>query len=99
MHTPPSRAIASESAPGIREADDIDLPTDNKWDLVTAHEKRFCFDHGEDEWLLEYAERWMDPSDFGVIGAEERLTDRLHTYHSVKLSSKPHKPASRAECT
>lgn len=59
-----------------------------------THEKRFYFNHGEDKSLSEFAERWMDPSDFSVIRAEERLTDRLHAYYSVKSSFRPHKSAS-----
>jgi hypothetical protein len=56
-----------------RGAENVGTPIDNKWDLIAAHERRFCFDHGEDEWLLEYADRWMYPNDFSFGGAEVTL--------------------------
>jgi hypothetical protein len=45
-----ARGVVSESVPpDTRDAEDFGILSDNKWDLVAAHERRFCFDHGEDE--------------------------------------------------
>jgi hypothetical protein len=51
----------------------------------------------EDEWLLEYAEKWMYPSDFSVSGVEVTLKDKLLKYLSAGSNSRPHEQALRAE--
>jgi hypothetical protein len=38
------------------------------------------------------------PSDFGVIGAEETLKDKLQKYYLAVSNSKPHEQVSRAKC-
>ena len=67
-------------------------------DVRTVHECRFCFEHGEEEWLLENAERWMYPSDINVGRAEAKLEAMLQKYESRPSDLKPYHPASRAEC-
>jgi hypothetical protein len=94
--TPRGSASASDAS-SRRNGEDVGIPPENKWDLVAAHERRFCFDHKEDEWLLEYAQRWMYPSDFSVSGAAVTLKDKLQKYLSAGSNSRPHKQASRAE--
>jgi hypothetical protein len=42
-----------------------------EWELVAAHERSIRFDHKEDEWLLEHAEKWTYPNEFSVNGADE----------------------------
>jgi hypothetical protein len=97
MLTSTSGGSASASAVSSqRDAEDVGMPTDNKWELVAAHERRGCFGHKEDEWLLEYAEKWTYPSDFSVSGAEVTLKDKLLKYLSAGSNSRPHKQALRA---
>lgn len=67
--TPP--VVVETPLRSSRNQEDVGVPKDGKWDLVAAHEHRFCFQHRFVEWLLEYAERWMYPSDFKVRGAED----------------------------
>jgi hypothetical protein len=91
-------SVSTSADPSTRDAEDVGMLTDNKWELVAAHERRFCFSHKEDEWLLEYAERWMYPSDFSISGAEVTLKDKLQKYLLAGSNSRPHKQALRAEC-
>jgi len=42
---------------------------------------RFCFDHGQNEWLLGTPDRWMRPGDFKVSEAEAKLEAELRDYH------------------
>jgi len=93
-----SGGTAIEGASHIRHAEDVGIPIDKKWSFVTAHERRFCFDHGKDEWLLEYNDRWMSPGDFNFSGAEVTLKKMLQDYQSNAFTSKSHKRASPAEC-
>lgn len=98
-HSAAITRIASESAlPNPQDPEDVGIPSDGKWDLKAAYEWRFCFEHGEEEWLLENTERWMYPSDFNVSGAEATLEARLQKYESAMSELKLHNPASRAEC-
>jgi hypothetical protein len=76
----------------------VGIPIDRKWGFVAAHERRFCFDHGKDEWLLEYNDRWMSPSDFNFSGAEVTLEKMLRDYQSSAFTSNSHKRTSPAEC-
>ena len=39
-----------------------------------------------------------NPSDFGVIGAEQTLKDKLQKHHLAVSNSKPHKQVSQAKC-
>jgi hypothetical protein len=48
----------------LQNIEDVGVPEDDKWDLVNAHEYRFCVQHEEDEWLLESVHTWMYPSDW-----------------------------------
>jgi hypothetical protein len=62
--------------------EDVGVPEDGKWKLIAAHESRFCFQHGEDEWLLESENKWMDPGDFNIPRAEAVLDAKLQKYNS-----------------
>jgi hypothetical protein len=93
-----SGETVSEGAFHIQHTEDVGIPIDKKWGVVTAHERRFCFDHGKDEWLLEYNDRWMSPGDFNFSGAEVTLKKMLQDYQSNAFTPKPHKRASPAEC-
>ena len=76
----------------------VGVPNDGKWDLIAAHEFRFCFQHGEDEWLLESENKWMDPSDFNIPGAEAALEAKLQKYDSSPWDLNRYRRASQAEC-
>jgi hypothetical protein len=98
QHTRTSGGTASEGASHIRHAEDVGIPINKKWGFVAAHVRRFCFDHGKDEWLLEYNDRWMSPGDFNFSEAEVTLKKMLQDYQSNAITSKSHKRASPVEC-
>jgi hypothetical protein len=64
----------------VDDLESISIPKDGEWDNIAAHEKRFCFQRGEDEWLLETADRWMLSSDFDVSGVQTKLEAKLQKY-------------------
>jgi hypothetical protein len=76
----------------------VGVPNDGKWDHIAAHESRFCFEHEENEWLLESEYRWMRPSDFNIPGAEAALEAKLAKYNSGPWNLNRHRHASQAEC-
>ena len=41
----------------------IGLPLDGHWDHDAAYDHRYCFQHGEDEYLLGTPASWMSPTD------------------------------------
>ena len=77
---------------------DAGAPIDGTWDIVAAHEQRFCFEHWEVEWLLEYADRWMYPADFDVDEAEAKLNVKFEQYQRAPEDWMSSRCASRAEC-
>lgn len=85
--------------PNISDSNDVGIPKEARWDLVnTVYSARFCFDHGENEWLLLYADRWMRPSDFSVHEAKTKLETKLRQYQNEPWTPKLHLPTSRVEC-
>lgn len=66
----------------VRIFEDIGVPEDGQWDFVAVHGYRFCPQHKEVEYLLEYADKWMRPSDFGFEEAEVELEAMLQEYES-----------------
>ena len=81
----------------IQNLDHVGVPQDGKWDHIAAHESRFCFQHMEEEWLLQSVDRWMLPSDFNFSRAETTLEAKLQKYESRRRNEKIHH-ASRADC-
>jgi hypothetical protein len=54
----------------ILDPNDVGIPNETKWDVNGGYDSRFCFEHGQKELLLLYADR---PSDFDVHKAETKL--------------------------
>jgi len=59
---------------------------------------RFCFDHGQNEWLLGTPDRWMRPGDFKVSEAEAKLEAELRDYHRKPSDFQPRSRPFQAEC-
>lgn len=98
-HSTVATRIASESVLfNPQDSKDVGISSDGEWDLKTVHECKFCFEHGEEEWLLENAKRWMYPSDFNISGAEVTLEARLQKYESATSELKLFNQASGAGC-
>lgn len=77
------------------EIDNIGLPTDGIWDHDAVYQERFCFDHGEVEWLLRTPDRWMRPSDFERSRVELRLEAKLQ---KTPQEFQPRHRLFQAEC-
>ena len=75
----------------VLDPDNVGVPNEGKWDIVAAYEPRFCFQHGQTEWLLRCTDRWMRPSDFNFGEVQEKLENKLHKYerepYTLKLDS------------
>jgi hypothetical protein len=82
----------------ILNPDEIGIPNEGKWGLVSARQSRSCFQHGEKEFLLHCVDRWMRVSDFDVYEAKTRLEGRLQKYQREPWSLDPGLLNSRAEC-
>ena len=82
----------------VQNLDDVGVLQDGEWDHIAAHEFRFCVQHGEWEWLLQCADRWMLASDFNFSGAETALEAKLKKYELRRWSEKIHHRASQADC-
>jgi hypothetical protein len=84
--------------PLVIDPDDVGIPDEGKWDLIKACESRYCFEHGQKEWLLQCTDRWMCPSDFNVFQAKTKLEIKLQKYQKEPWSLEPNLLDSRAEC-
>lgn len=73
----------------------IGIPADQQWGWVSVCERKICYIHGEHEWLLLFADRWMRPSDFNIGKAETKLEAKLQKYQREPWSRNP---ASQADC-
>jgi hypothetical protein len=82
----------------VLDPDDVGIPNEGKWNLTNAYEFRFCFEHGQQEWLLQCADRWMRPSEFNVYEAKAKLEIKLWKYQREPWGLEPDLLDSRAEC-
>jgi len=78
--------------------EDVGFPKDREWSYIAAHESRFCFHHGEWEWLLQSVDRWMSPAEFNVSNAETALAAKLQKYEMRQGTEQRHHRASQADC-
>jgi hypothetical protein len=60
--------------------DDIGLPQNGSWEWESVLEKRYCFDYGKHEFLMQYTCQWMRPSDFGSPRAWDVLEEKFKAY-------------------
>lgn len=83
-------------SPGSHDNLAIGLPADGQWDHDDAFAQRFCFRHGETEYLLSTPDRWMDARDFKRHDAAEHLETHFDQYkqHLNPLGHQDH----HAEC-
>ncbi|KAF7502348.1 hypothetical protein GJ744_006002 [Endocarpon pusillum] len=81
----------------VHDPDEVGIPNEGNWEIVAAYESRFCFKHGQREWLLRTADRWMRPSDF-IGEVKEKLESKLHKYWGEPYSLEPKLLDSPAEC-
>lgn len=90
-------AMSAPRTPPI-SLEDVGLPPDGLWDHDAAYEQRFCYNHGESEYLLGTADRWMFSSDFEIPDAEVALESMLQKYKDSPSAFEPHARRCQAEC-
>ena len=78
-------------------SEDFGLPSDGLWDQPNAYEYRWCYEHGEFEYLLRTADRWMSPVDFGNPNSEAFLESLLQN-HKDSPKFEPRDRKCQAEC-
>lgn len=78
--------------------EDVGVPTSQLWEHNAAYDRRFCFDHGETEYLLGTANRWMSSGDFDIPNAAALLEIGLQRHRDDPLDFEPHMRKSQAEC-
>jgi len=78
--------------------EDIGFPPDGLWDHNAAYEQRFCYDHGESEYLLGTDNRWMLSTDFEIRDAEVILEAMLEKHKDDPSPLEPHTRRCQAEC-
>ncbi|KAK7889940.1 hypothetical protein LTR67_008404 [Exophiala xenobiotica] len=94
----PSTLALDVGAIPSREFEDVGLPPDGLWDHYAAYGQRFCYDHGEYEYLLGTRDRWMRLSDFDTPKAEIQLEVLLQGHRDRPGSFDPHARQCQAEC-
>jgi hypothetical protein len=77
----------------------VGLPLDGRWDHDAAYDNRYCFQHGEDEFLLGTPSRWMRSTDFRLPAVEERLESMFERFDERPSAFNPHSRRHQAECT
>ncbi|KAK6363853.1 hypothetical protein LTS17_012759 [Exophiala oligosperma] len=86
-----TRARSSGTTPSL-DSEAVGLPFDGLWDHDAAYDRRYCYSHGEYEYLLDTKDRWMHPSDFvlanAVTGLKVKELDaeiKLENLHNMAL--------------
>jgi hypothetical protein len=78
--------------------EDVGSPPDGLWNVNTAYEQRFCYSHGESEYLLGTEDRWMSSTDFEIRDADVTLKAMLHRHKDTPSAFDPHARRCQAEC-
>lgn len=78
--------------------EDVGSPSDGLWDVNIAYEQRFCYSHGECEYLLGTEDRWMSSTDFEIPDAEVILEEMLQKHKDDPSPFEPHTRRCQAEC-
>ena len=73
-------------------------PPGGVWDHDAAYDRRFCFDHGETEYLSWTADRWMSSGEFDIADAKAALEAMLRKHKESSFEFKPHSRRCQAEC-
>jgi hypothetical protein len=77
---------------------EIGLPQNGSWEWESVLKKRYCFDHEEHKFLIQYKYRWMRPSDFSSPKAQDALEAKFEAYLKSPWTLDPLCLASQANC-
>ncbi len=94
---PDTLALNAGEMPSL-DSEDVGLPPDGLWDNDAAYGQRFCYDHGQYEYLLGTRDRWMRLSDFDLPSIETKLEGLLKRQQDRPLTFDPHVRQCQAEC-
>lgn len=67
------------------DPEDVGLPSDGLWGYDAAYDRRYCYNHGEYEYLLIARNRWMRPCDSVPASAKIELKAKLENDAETKL--------------
>jgi hypothetical protein len=93
----PRSAMSALRTPSVN-LEDVGSPPDGLWDVNIAYEQRFCYSHGESEYLLGTEDRWMSSTDFGIRDAEVTLEVMLQKHKDHPSAFEPHARRCQVEC-
>ena len=98
VEEPPGAATGEiDSSSPVPE--DTGLSPDGRWFNDAAYDWRFCLpDHGELEYFLGPADRWLSPAELEIPDAETVLDDMLHKNRNRPSQFDPHLRPHQAEC-
>lgn len=90
-------STATPFSPDFHDNLAIGLPVDGQWDHDDVFAQRFCYQHGETEYLLSTPDRWMAIGDFERADAGEQLQARLDAHEQYPHPTLKHQN-HYAEC-
>lgn len=93
----PRSAMSALRIPSVN-LEDVGTPSDGLWNVNAAYEQRFCYIHGESEYLLGTEDRWMSSTDFELRDADVTLKAMLHRRKDIPSAFDPHAQRCQAEC-
>lgn len=93
----PRPAMSAPRTPSIN-LKNVGFPPDGLWNVNIAYEQRFCYSHGESEYLLGTEDRWMSSTDFEIRDADVILKAMLHRRKDIPSAFDPHARRCQAEC-
>lgn len=92
------RSVMSGLRTPSTDLEDVGSPSDGLWDVNRAYVQRFCYSHGESEYLLGTEDRWMSSTDFEIREAEVTLEAMLQEHKDHPSPFDPHTRRCQAEC-
>lgn len=78
---------------------DVRLPSDGLWDHDAAYDRRYCYNHGKNEYLLGAKDTWMRLCDFVPANAKTDLKAKLEDDIRIKLEDLHNKTLANLEGT
>jgi len=96
--SPTVAATATGANDPLIDLEEVGLPTDGLWEHEAAYEKRFCYEHGENEYLIRPLAKWMRPSDFGIATAQDKLDVLFRKFWDQPSRFQPQSRQCQAEC-
>ncbi|KIW09758.1 hypothetical protein PV08_11858 [Exophiala spinifera] len=81
------------------DSKDVGLPSDGLWDHDAAYDRRYCYKHGEYEYLLGAKDTWMRLGNFVPTNAKTEFPAKLEDDIRIRLEDLYHKTRANLEGT